>query len=334
MSTQRADVAVAEREVAEFQRTVEALRAAIGRVIVGQRGVVDATLVAIFGGGHVLLEGVPGTGKTLLVRTIARALDLRFGRIQCTPDLMPADVMGTHWVDEQDGRRELRFRPGPVFANLLLADEVNRATPKTQSALLEAMEERQVTVGGETHLLPPPFVVLATENPIEMEGTYPLPEAQLDRFMLKALVGNPTTAELETILDRTAGEATPQTSPILDGPRVVELQALVRRVILPERVRSYVARLVEATRPDGTKPSPLVKRFVRFGASARGALSLALAGKVLALSEGRPHVAREDVRAMAHAALRHRVLLNFEGEAEGVGADTILEEVLAHVGTG
>ena len=177
-------------------------------------------------------------------------------------------------------------------------------------------------------------MVLATENPIEMEGTYPLPEAQLDRFMLKALVGSPTTAELETILDRTAGEATPQTTPILDGPRVVELQALVRRVILPERVRSYVARLVEATRPDGTKPPPLVKRFVRFGASARGALSLALAGKVLALSEGRPHVAREDVRAMAHAALRHRVLLNFEGEAEGVGADTILEEVLAHVGMG
>ncbi len=328
------DTATAAREIADFQRSLDAVKAMVGRVVVGHREVIDAALVAVFAGGHVLLEGVPGTGKTLLVRAIAKSLDVTFGRIQCTPDLMPADVVGTPWVSEESGRREIRFRRGPVFTNVLLADEVNRATPKTQSALLEAMEERQVTAGGETHRLPAPFVVLATENPIEMEGTYPLPEAQLDRFMLKVLVRSANAGEIETILDRTTGADVPEATPVLDGPRVLAMQALVRRAILGDRVRAHVARLVEATRPDGPDSPPLVRKYVRYGASARAALSLVLTGKVLALSAGRPQVSRDDVRSLARAALRHRLVLNFEGQAEGITPDAILDEVLTHVGAG
>ena len=332
--TQPTGVEAAARDVDQFRRDFEALRSAISRVIVGHRQVVDAALTCAFAGGHLLLEGVPGTGKTLLVRTLARALALKFARVQCTPDLMPADVIGTPWVDERNGLREYRFRPGPVFTQVLLADEVNRATPKTQSALLEAMEERQVTVGDETHRLPAPFLVLATENPIEMEGTYPLPEAQLDRFMLKVTVPSAPAAEIEAILDLTAGGGLPEVTPVLDADRVLAMQALVRRVVLGDRVRAWIARLVEATRPDGPDAPASVRKFVRYGASARAAISLALGGKVLALAAGRPNVSRDDVRTLVHAALRHRVLLNFEGEAEGVPVETLLDDALAAVGAG
>ena len=320
--------------VARFAEDVTRLRMAVGQVIVGNDEVVEATLLCLFSGGHLLLEGVPGTGKTLLVRTLASALDLAFGRIQCTPDLMPADVIGTYLVTEEDGRREFAFRRGPVFANILLADEINRSTPKTQSALLEAMQESQVTAGGETFPLPDPFVVLATVNPIEMEGTYPLPEAQLDRFLLKSMVPNAGIAEMEAILDRTTSEPTPAPAAVLDGERVRAMQALVRQVPLGERPRAWVARLIHATRPDAPEAGPLTRRFVRYGASVRAAQALALGGKVLALMGGRAAVAREDMRRIAHAALRHRIVLNFEAEAEGMTTEAVIEEALEHTGAG
>ena len=328
------DVPDAAAAVAAYARDVQALRDEIGRVIVGQAPVVDAAILALFAGGHLLLEGAPGTGKTLLVRTLAAALDLDLGRIQCTPDLMPADVVGTYLVEERDGRREFTFRQGPVFAHLVLADEVNRATPKTQSALLEAMQEHQVTAGGKTFALPDPFVVLATINPIEMEGTYPLPEAQLDRFLLKVLVPGPSPAEIEAILDRTTGAAIPQARRVLDGERVRAMRALAREVPLGSRVRAWIARLVAATRPDAKEAGPLVKRYVRYGASARAAQALALGGKHLALAAGRAAVARDDVRTLAHAALRHRIVLSFEAEAEGIAPDALVDEALDRAGKG
>lgn len=320
--------------VARYAEDVNRLRTEIGRVIVGMDGVVENALLCLFSGGHLLLEGVPGTGKTLLVRTIAEALKLDFGRIQCTPDLMPADVVGTYLVTEEDGKREFAFRKGPVFANILLADEVNRATPKTQSALLESMQERQVTSGGKTFPLPDPFVVLATINPIEMEGTYPLPEAQLDRFLLKSMVPNAGPAEMEDILQRTTTEASPKVERVLDAARVRAMQAMTRTVPLGDRARSWVTRLVHATRPEAAEAGPLTKRFVRYGASVRAAQALALCGKAMALTDGRAAVAREDMRSKAHAALRHRIVLNFEAEAEGIRAEALVDEALEQVGAG
>jgi MoxR-like ATPase len=327
-------VAESARAVARFADDFASLGRSVGRVIVGHEEAVESCLVCLFAGGHLLMEGVPGTGKTLLVRTLAQSLRLTFGRVQCTPDLMPADVLGTHWVTEEGGRREMAFRRGPVFANVVLADEVNRATPKTQSALLEAMEEGQVTSGGVTFPLPSPFVLLATENPIEMEGTYPLPEAQLDRFLLKCQVESPTVEEIETILDRTTADGAAATTPVLDAARVLEMRALARQVPLGERTRRWIARLVHATRPDGADAGPTTRRFVRWGASARAAQALVLGGKVLALAAGRGAVAREDVRRLAHAALRHRILMNFEGEAEGVTPEAVVDEALQRVGEG
>jgi MoxR-like ATPase len=320
------------RAVARFAQDARALVRAVQEVVVGQDEAVEAALVCLLAGGHLLIEGVPGTGKTLLVRTLAQALRLTFGRVQATPDLMPADVLGTHLLVEEAGRRELRFRPGPVFANVVLVDEINRATPKTQSALLEAMEEGQVSTGGSTTPLPRPFVLLATQNPIEMEGTYPLPEAQLDRFLMKVIARSADLGELETILDRTTAARAPAVAPVVDGARVLEMQALAREVPLGDRVRRWIARLVLATRPEREEAGPLARRFVRLGASARGAQALALAGKVLALADGRAAVARDDLKRIAKAALRHRLVLGFEGEAEGVSPDAIVDEALARVG--
>ncbi|MBA4039420.1 MAG: AAA family ATPase, partial [Planctomyces sp.] len=300
------------------------------RVVVGHRDVVESVLTCLFAGGNVLLEGVPGLGKTLLVRTLAQCLTLPFSRIQFTPDLMPADVVGTNIVteDPQTGRRQFVFQRGPIFAQIVLADEINRATPKTQSALLEAMQERSVTSGGHTYKLDQPFIVLATQNPIEQEGTYPLPEAQLDRFMFKITVGYSQLSDLMTILDRTTGAATPQVGSVLDGPRILEAQALVREVVVAPHVKQYAARLVLATHPDGRYAPEIANRYIRCGASPRGAQALALAAKVRALCDGRYHAAIADVRWAAQNALRHRVLLNFEAEADRIDADQIVAKIV------
>ncbi len=315
-------------DIDAFRSAWSDLRTAVASVVVGHAPAVEEVLTALFAGGHVLVEGVPGLGKTLLVRTLATALGVRFSRIQCTPDLMPADVTGTTVVVEEEGRRSFAFRPGPVFTNLLLADEVNRATPKTQSALLEVMEEHAVTVAGVRHAVDEPFLVLATQNPVEMEGTFPLPEAQLDRFLFHVLLTPPGTEDLLRIVDRTTGAADPAPPQVLDGARVLRLQALVREVVLAGPARALVAALVAATSPGGVGAPASVNRFVRYGASPRGARALALGAKVRALAAGRAHVAEEDVLAVARPALRHRILLGFEGEAEGATAAGVLEDVL------
>ncbi len=313
------------------------LRQAIGQVIVGQDAVVEQVMWALIAGGHVLLEGNPGLGKTLLVRTLSSCLDLRFSRIQFTPDLMPSDVTGTNVLvmDGAGGGKSGRFElhRGPIFGQVVLADEINRATPKTQSALLEAMQEHAVTIAGTRHALDEPFFVLATENPIEMEGTYPLPEAQLDRFLLKITVPAPNEDELTEILARTTGKPVTEPERVLTREEVRELQGLCREVAVAEPVLRYAARLVGASAPDAAEAPPLVRRAVRYGAGVRGAQSLVLAAKAVALLEGRAHVAFADLQKTAAPVLRHRILLSFEGEADGVSPDQIVRELLSAVAT-
>ena len=318
-----------------FSETARAIEAEVKRVIVGQDEVVRSVLICILASRHALLEGVPGLGKTMLIRTMADALDLKFSRIQFTPDMQPADITGTDILEEaEDGRRrERRFQRGPVFANLVLADEINRATPKTQSALLEAMAEKTVTIANQTYTLEPPFFVLATQNPLEMEGTYPLPEAQLDRFMFKINVEFPSLSELIGILDRTTGSDTPMAHKVADGRQVIAMGALALNTPIASHVTEYAARLVVATHADSPGASELVRQYVRYGASPRGAQSLILGGKINALLEGRFNVAFEDIQAVAAPALRHRLLLNFEGLAEGVSPDAVIADALKTVVT-
>jgi MoxR-like ATPase len=324
----------AEERAERFRGEFTALTREIAKVVVGHEEIVRGVLICLFSGGHALLEGVPGLGKTLLVKTLSETLDLRFSRIQFTPDLMPADIIGTNIVVETPGGgRHFTFQPGALFGQIVLADEVNRATPKTQSALLEAMQELSVTVGGVHHALARPFFVLATQNPIEMEGTYPLPEAQLDRFLLKLKVKYPSAAELSEIVERTTKPQTDLVQKVTDGPEVEEMKALVREVPIAQPVKEYVTQLVLATRPDHPGAPDMVRRFVRYGSSPRGAQALVFGGKVQALIDGRFNVSLEDIRAVLLPSLRHRLILSFEGEAEGVDPDQILEDVQARVPT-
>jgi MoxR-like ATPase len=323
-----------EAQAEQFRAEYKKLKTEIAKAIVGHDEIVDGVLTGVFTGGNCLLEGVPGLGKTHLIRTLSTVLDLQFARIQFTPDLMPADIIGTTIVAERDGGgREFQFREGPIFAQLVLADEINRATPKTQSALLEAMQEHTVTTGGTTYTLPQPFCVLATQNPIEQEGTYPLPEAQLDRFLFKLLIGYSSRHELAEIIDRTTGKEVPDPQKVMTGEDILHWRGLVRELIVAPHVKDYAIRLVLATHADGEFAVPVTKQYARFGASPRGVQALILAGKFRALLDGRYHVSFKDIREIALPALRHRVLLNFEGEADGVSTDTIVNSILDEVPT-
>jgi len=319
-------------ELSEFSALARRLEDEMARVIVGQRAVLRGVLIGVILGRHVLLEGVPGLGKTMLIRTLADVLALRFSRIQFTPDLMPADIIGTDILEEtEEGRRAFRFQPGPIFANLVLADEINRATPKTQSALLEAMQEQTVTVGGRRYPLEAPFFVMATQNPLEMEGTYPLPEAQLDRFLFKLHVGYPSAAELIQIMALTTGAQQPQAQPVANAEQVLGLRELALNTPIASHVTDYVARLIVATQPQDASAPDLVRRYVAVGASPRGAQALVLGAKVNALLEGRLNVAFDDVKAIAAAALRHRLILKYEAQGDEVNADQIVADVLARL---
>ncbi len=313
----------------EFTDTAHAIEREVGKMIVGQRELVRQTLITLLAGGNALLEGVPGLGKTMLVRNLAQAVDCQFSRIQFTPDLMPTDIVGTNIIVEgEDGRRRFQFEAGPVFANLVLADEINRATPKTQSAMLEAMQERSVTLAKQTRSLPQPFFVLATHNPLEMEGTYPLPEAQLDRFFFKLDVAYPSLEELVEIADRTTGVDVPQPQPVADGPAILAMQHLARGVPIASHVTEAAARLTRATLPEDPSAPEIVRSYVSYGASPRGMQALILGGKIVALLDGRYNVAVDDLKAVALPALRHRLILNFEAQAQGITTDAIIREVI------
>lgn len=318
-----------EKRAEEFRQAFQHVQTEIGKVIVGHRDIVEGVLTCLFVGGHALLEGVPGLGKTLLVRTLAQVLDLQFNRIQFTPDLMPSDIIGTNIVLEDDqGRRSFQFQRGPIFAQIVLADEINRATPKTQSALLEAMQEHSITVGGTQHRLQEPFFVMATQNPIEQEGTYPLPEAQLDRFFFKLVVNYSSREEIGFILDRTTRSESPQPEKVMDGETIVKYQNLVKEVLIAPPIQDYAIRLILATHPKGPYAHALANQYIRCGASPRGAQSLVLAAKVRALLAGRYHVSLEDIRVSYLPALRHRILLNFDAQAESIESDTLLKQML------
>jgi MoxR-like ATPase len=317
-----------------FRRDYRAVKTEIAKAIVGHEEIVDGVLTCLFVGGHALLEGVPGLGKTALIRVLAQSLNLKFNRIQFTPDLMPADIIGTNVIMENDqGRRQFTFITGPIFAQIVLADEINRATPKTQSALLEAMQEKQVTAGGQIRKLEEPFFVMATQNPLEQEGTYPLPEAQLDRFFFKLIVQYSGRDELKQILDRTTTGYKADIQPVLDSKRILDHQELVKRVVIAPHVQDYAIRCTLATHPNGIFAIPMVNQFVRVGASPRAAQAITLAAKVRALLDGRFHVAFRDIKDVLTPAMRHRLILNFEGEAEGITTDMVLEKVAAETPT-
>lgn len=318
--------------IQDFTDVVDRIKKEISKVIVGYDEIINFTIISLLSGGHVLLEGVPGIGKTLLVRTLSEILDLKFSRIQFTPDLMPADITGTNIIlEDENGRKYFKFQEGPIFANIILADEINRATPKTQSALLEAMQEGSVTSGGIIYSLPKPFFVMATQNPIEMEGTYPLPEAQLDRFFFKLILTPPSQEELLEIIERTTNVEKPKVNKVADGETIEELKKIVRSVPVPMAVKEYAVKIVLATHPESAYAPEKVKKYVRYGASPRGAQALILGGKALALIEGRSNVSFKNIKKVAVPALRHRIILSFEGEAEGITTDEIIEDILEKV---